>query len=94
MWLPQSTQSAAAVAALEHAFAIASVIAASSCCAGLTCLLKDMLTWVHHVAVAVMQFPRPEYVAADLSKVKLADALATTSFNPKEPALFTIGESQ
>jgi hypothetical protein len=39
-----------------------------------------------------VQFHRPEYVAADLSKVKLADALATTSFNPKEPALFTIGE--
>jgi hypothetical protein len=39
----------------------------------------------------LVQFPRPEYVAADLSKVKLADALATTSFNPKEPTLFTIG---
>lgn len=39
-----------------------------------------------------VQYPRPEYVSADLSKVRLADALATTSFNTQEPALFTIGE--
>lgn len=43
-------------------------------------------------AFSLVQFPRPEYVAADLSKVKLADALATTSFDPKKPTLFTIGK--
>jgi hypothetical protein len=41
-----------------------------------------------------VQYPRPEYIAADLSKVKLADALASTSFNPKEPSLFTVGASK
>jgi hypothetical protein len=39
----------------------------------------------------LLQYPRPEYVAADLSKVKLADALAATSFDPTQPALFTAG---
>lgn len=60
-------------------------------------LCSSFAVSTHVVAAAaavVVQFPRPEYVAADLSKVKLADALATTSFNPKEPALFTIGESR
>lgn len=51
--------------------------------------LTDLELWLLPCA---LQFPRPEYVAADLSRVKLADALATTSFNPKEPTLFTIGE--
>eukprot|EP00775_Hariotina_reticulata_P003817 gene3817-4075_t len=34
------------------------------------------------------QYPRPEYVAADLSKVKLADALARTSYDPRKRSLF------
>jgi hypothetical protein len=38
------------------------------------------------------QYPRPEFVAADLSKVKLADALAATSFDPTKTTLFTAGE--
>lgn len=33
-------------------------------------------------------FSRPEFVGADLSKVKLADALSTTSFDPTRRALF------
>jgi hypothetical protein len=39
-----------------------------------------------------LQYPRPEFVAADLSKVKLADALAATSFDPIKTTLFTAGE--
>jgi hypothetical protein len=39
-----------------------------------------------------LQYPRPEFVAADLSKVKLADALAATSFDPTKTTLFTAGE--
>ncbi|WIA41967.1 hypothetical protein OEZ86_009270 [Tetradesmus obliquus] len=35
------------------------------------------------------KYPRPEFVAADLSKVKLADALAATSFDPTKTTLFT-----
>eukprot|EP00878_Enallax_costatus_P004256 GHUV01004486.1.p1 GENE.GHUV01004486.1~~GHUV01004486.1.p1 ORF type:complete len:442 (+),score=110.56 GHUV01004486.1:1220-2545(+) len=35
------------------------------------------------------KFPRPEFVAADLSKVKLADALANTTFDPNLPTFFT-----
>jgi hypothetical protein len=40
----------------------------------------------------LFQYPRPEYVAADLSKVKLADALARTSYDPSKRSLFIAGE--
>eukprot|EP01025_Chloroclados_australasicus_P023684 TRINITY_DN2396_c0_g1_i4.p1 TRINITY_DN2396_c0_g1~~TRINITY_DN2396_c0_g1_i4.p1 ORF type:complete len:400 (-),score=58.39 TRINITY_DN2396_c0_g1_i4:3780-4979(-) len=36
------------------------------------------------------RFPRPEYVAADLSKASLEDALESTSFDPTQRTLFTI----
>eukprot|EP01023_Acetabularia_acetabulum_P037892 TRINITY_DN3618_c0_g1_i1.p1 TRINITY_DN3618_c0_g1~~TRINITY_DN3618_c0_g1_i1.p1 ORF type:complete len:393 (+),score=88.68 TRINITY_DN3618_c0_g1_i1:234-1412(+) len=36
------------------------------------------------------RFPRPEYVAADLGKVSLQDALEGTSFDPTQRTLFTI----
>eukprot|EP00882_Tetradesmus_deserticola_P017849 GHRQ01019146.1.p2 GENE.GHRQ01019146.1~~GHRQ01019146.1.p2 ORF type:complete len:130 (+),score=60.43 GHRQ01019146.1:1617-2006(+) len=38
------------------------------------------------------KYPRPEFVAADLAKVKLADALAATSFDPTKTTLFTAGD--
>jgi hypothetical protein len=43
-------------------------------------------------ACVPVQYPPPEFVAADLSKVRLDDALAGTSFNPEQPTLFTVGE--
>eukprot|EP00882_Tetradesmus_deserticola_P030736 GHRQ01034652.1.p1 GENE.GHRQ01034652.1~~GHRQ01034652.1.p1 ORF type:complete len:147 (-),score=27.95 GHRQ01034652.1:194-634(-) len=42
--------------------------------------------------LTALQYPRPEFVAADLSKVKLAEALAATSFDPTKTTLFTAGE--
>ena len=36
-------------------------------------------------------YPRPHFIAADLSKVPLADALSTCNqFNPRLPTLFTV----
>lgn len=37
---------------------------------------------------ARVQYPRPEFVGADLSKMSLRDALAPTSFDPAHRALF------
>ena len=35
-----------------------------------------------------MQYPRPVFVGADLSKVLLKDALQGTGFDPAKPSLF------
>jgi hypothetical protein len=67
-----------------------SIAAAASAATHKKNQLAVLLLLLH---TSLMQYPRPEYVAADLGKVKLADALATTSFNPAEPALFTVGKS-
>ncbi|KAF8059655.1 S-adenosyl-L-methionine-dependent methyltransferase [Scenedesmus sp. PABB004] len=46
-------------------------------------LVRDLLP-------ASKGYSRPEFVAADLSKVKLADALAGTSFDPTQRTFFTV----
>ena len=40
--------------------------------------------------LVITQGRKPEYVAADLSRVDLATALAATSFDPSLPTLFTV----
>ena len=39
-------------------------------------------------SVMLLQHPRPEYLAADLSRIALADVLAKSSFDPGQPAIF------
>jgi hypothetical protein len=54
-------------------------------------LAKSFTLLLFLLSLFNMQYPRPEFVAADLSKVKLADALAATSFDPSKTTLFTAG---